>query len=89
MLTVQINENEIKEMCRERISDLIKEVDSELVFWDSAELMKRTGMSWNTIQGTFFFDPRFKKRKVGGKWRYPARETRKFLEMWLDEQPRG
>jgi hypothetical protein len=43
-------------------------------------------MSWDTIQATFFFDPRFPKRKVGGKWYYPVRETRQFLETWLDEQ---
>ncbi|WP_429373779.1 group-specific protein [Paenibacillus sp. DS2015] len=76
-------------MCRERINTLIKEVDAEYVFWDSKELMKRTCMSWNTIQNTFFFDPRFIKHKVGTKWYFPVRETREFLEKWLREQPVG
>ncbi|AFC28362.1 hypothetical protein PM3016_1437 [Paenibacillus mucilaginosus 3016] len=87
MLKVQIDETEFQRLCRDRIADLVKEVEAELVFWDSAELKKRTCMSWNTIQELFFFDPRFPKRKIGSKWYFPARETRRFLEQWLIEQP--
>lgn len=88
MISVQIDEAKVLEIARERIAELIKEADTELVFWDSRELMKRTQMSWNFIQEQFFHDPRFPKRKVGTKWFFPARETRKFLEKWIDEQPR-
>ncbi|WP_138225685.1 group-specific protein [Paenibacillus algicola] len=86
MLTINIDENEVKKMCRERVEELVKEVDSEYVFWDSTELKKRTCMSWNTIQDNFFFDPRFPKVKVGGKWYFPVKETRDFLKTWLLEQ---
>lgn len=88
MLTVQINENEVRELCKERIADLLKEVDADMVFWDTSELKRRTCMSWNHIQNTFFFDPRMPKFKVGRDWRFPARETREFLEKWLQEQRR-
>jgi hypothetical protein len=84
-LNVEINKSEMLRLCREEISEKVKELDAEFVFWDTAELRKRTCMSWSTIQDTFFYDPRFPKRKVGGKWYFPVRETRQFLEMWLDE----
>lgn len=86
MLSVKVDETEIKKIAREQIAELVKEVDAEFVFWDSAELKKRTCMSWDTIQSTFFHDPRFKKRKIGGKWYYPVRETKDFLETWIEEQ---
>ncbi|MDQ0491871.1 group-specific protein [Paenibacillus brasilensis] len=86
MLSVKVDEIEIKKIAREQITELVKEVDSEFVFWDTAELKKRTCMSWDTIQSTFFHDSRFKKRKIGGKWYFPAKETRAFLEAWLKEQ---
>jgi len=89
MLTVKVDEAEVKELCRERIRELVKEVDAEYVFWDAKELIKRTCMSWNFIQQQFFFDPRFPKYKVGSKWYFPARETRQFLERWLREQGEG
>ncbi|WP_308642480.1 group-specific protein [Paenibacillus nuruki] len=89
MLNVQIDEHAIKTLCRETIENLVKEVDAEYVYWDTAELKKRTCMSWNTIQENFFFDNRFLKRKVGGKWYFPAKETREFLTKWLQEQPRS
>ncbi|AIQ63292.1 group-specific protein [Paenibacillus stellifer] len=75
-------------LCRERIEQVTKEIDAEFVFWDTRELMRRTCLSWNTIQSLFFFDSRFPKHKVGGKWLFPARETRQFLETWLSEQPK-
>jgi hypothetical protein len=88
VLTVQLDEAEIRKLCLLKISELVKEVDAELVFWDTAELKKRTCMSWNTIQDTFFYDARFMKHKVGSKWYFPVRETRAFLEQWLSEQMR-
>jgi len=87
LVTVQVDESEIKQLCREKIEAFLKEVDGEYVFWDSAELQRRTCMSWNFIQDTFFFDPRFPKKKVRTKWLFPARETRRYLEQWLTEQP--
>lgn len=89
MLQVQIDEVAVKEQIRERITELVKEVDAEMVFWDAKELMRRTCMSWNFIQQQFFFDPRFPKFKVGNKWYFPARETREFLVKWLHEQRRN
>lgn len=86
LLNVQIDKSEVMRLCHEKISELVKEVDADYVFWDTAELKKRTCMSWNTIQEAFFFDPRFPKRKVGSKWYFPARETRSFLVQWLLEQ---
>lgn len=66
ILSVNVNKTEVMKMCREQIELLVKEVDSEYVFWDTSELKRRTCLSWNTIQSLFFFDPRFPKRKIGG-----------------------
>lgn len=89
MLTVQINEAEVREEIRRQVAEKLKEADTELVFWDAKELMRRTCMSWNFIQQQFFFDPRFPKFKIGNKWYFPARETREFLLRWLKEQKRS
>jgi phage pi2 protein 07 len=89
LINININQSELRELCKQRIDELVREADAELVFWDAKELMRRTCMSWNFIQQQFFFDPRFPKRKVGNKWYFPAREARTFLEKWLDEQKTG
>ena len=87
LVSVTVDEEEARKLVRERIAQLVKEVDVDYVFWDTAELKKRTCMSWNTIQDAFFHDQRYIKRKVGSKWYFPARETRAFLEQWLHDQP--
>lgn len=89
MLKIEINQQEVKQLYLEKLEEKIKELENELVFWDVNELMRRTGMCWNTIQKEFFFDPRFKKHKVGTKWRFPGEESKKFLLQWLSEQPRS
>lgn len=86
MLTVQINEEEVKKIYQERLDALIRESEESRVFWDTQELRRQTCMSWNKILDTFFYDPKFPKRKIGGKWFFPARETRMFLERWISEK---
>ncbi|ARJ23001.1 hypothetical protein JFU03_10285 [Bacillus sp. TH44] len=78
---MQIDERAIRRLYLEKF----KEVDAEFVFWDTSELKKRTCMSWTTIQKEFFFDQRFQKFKVGGKWYFPAKEKKAFLLNWLTE----
>jgi len=86
MLTINIDQQEVRNLYLQKIEETLKKIDTELVFWDRNELMRRTGMSWNSILEEFFYDPRFKKYKVGNKWRFPAEETKRFLLIWLSEQ---
>ncbi|CCC85735.1 DUF771 domain-containing protein [Paenibacillus sp. P2(2022)] len=86
MLSVSVDEKEAFQLVKSKIAEVLKEADVEYVFWDAAELKRRTCMSWNFIQEQFFYHPGFPKRKVGSKWYFPARETREFLENWLLEQ---
>jgi phage pi2 protein 07 len=86
MINVQIDQQEVRHLYMEKLEEKIKEIDAELVFWDARELERRTCMSWNTMQKEFFFHPDFPKCKVGGKWYFPAQETRKFLLQWIIER---
>ncbi|WP_058302863.1 group-specific protein [Gorillibacterium timonense] len=85
MIEIHIDQHQVNEFVKEKISDILKQLDSDYVFWDSKQLSKLTCMSWGTIQSTFFFHPDFQKHKIGGKWYFPAREAREFLERWLKE----
>jgi len=86
VLSIQVDEAEVRELCRERISTLIKEVEGEYIFWDRKELERKTCMSWPLILKSFFYDKRFKKHKIGNKWYFPVKETKEFLLTWLSEQ---
>ncbi|WP_191556428.1 group-specific protein [Metabacillus idriensis] len=86
MISIDINEREVKQLYLEKLQEKIKEVDVELLFWDRKELERRTCMSWDTIQKQFLHDPRFPKHKVGAKWYFPAREASHFLITWIKER---
>ncbi|MED1801750.1 group-specific protein [Brevibacillus porteri] len=86
MFRIEIDEDEVVKLIRERISELVNEVEAEQVFWDRKDLIRNTKMSWPTILNQFFYDQRFPKYKVGSKWYFPARDARAFLEKWVYEQ---
>ncbi|AUJ23156.1 group-specific protein [Virgibacillus dokdonensis] len=86
MIQVHVDEEEIKQLYQDAIEKRLNELDQEKVFWDSSDLKRRTSMSWNTIQDTFFHDERFPKVKLGGKWFYPAKEAQAFLIQWMEER---
>ena len=86
MLKVEVDELKVEQLMLQKIGEAIQDYDAELVFWDTAELKRRTCMSWSTIQEKIFFEDGFPKTKVGGKWYYPAKETREFLLKWLKER---
>ncbi|MDC3414304.1 group-specific protein [Terrihalobacillus insolitus] len=83
MLQIQVDEEVIKELYQKAIDERLKELDQELVYWDTKELKRRTCMSWNTILNTFFWEDDFPKVKIGGKWYFPADEAKRFLNQWL------
>jgi hypothetical protein len=89
MLEIHIDENRFEEMMLHEIEKKIKQLEAHTTFWDLEELKKQTCMSFNNIREKFFYDPRFPKYKVGGKWYMPAKECEAFLLQWIKEQPRN
>jgi hypothetical protein len=85
LINVNVDQDEVRRLYLEELKKHINKVDAELLFWDTKELTKRTSMSLSTIQKEFFYDSRFPKRKVGGKWYFPVEKTKEFLLMWLEE----
>ena len=88
MISVDIDQQEVKELVLEKVEEAVKNYNAEMVFWDANELKRRTCMSWNTMQKNFFYHPDFPKYKVGSKWYFPAEKTKEFLISWLEEQKR-
>lgn len=88
MISVKVDEELLKEMVKQEIKEKLKKADRELIFFDFKELKRLTCLSENTIRTTFFYEPDFPKYKVGGKWLFPANETREYLLNWLSKQPR-
>jgi len=89
MIQIQIDENIAEEMFLQEIKKRVNSIQAKLSYWDLNELSRQTCMSIGSIKEKFFFDPRFPKYKVGGKWYMPAAECEAFLLQWIKEQPRN
>lgn len=89
VLTINLDEKEIEQRFLEELRKRLDKIENTKTFWDMKTLCKQTCLSENTIKERFFYDSRFPKYKVGGKWLMPAKETEEFLLKWLKEQPRN
>lgn len=89
MLSVQLDERMIESLFLEELKKRLDQLENKLTYWDMKTLCKQTCLSENTIKEKFFYDARFPKYKVGGKWMFAAKETEEFLIIWLKEQSRN
>lgn len=87
MISVQLDEKEIEKRFIEELKKRLEHIEQRRTLWDMKELCRQTCMSENTIKEKFFYDKRFPKRKIGGKWYFPAVATENFLLSWIEEQP--
>lgn len=87
MLTIQIDEKALENQYLLEMRKRLEQLERRHTFWDMKELMKQTCMGENSIKEKFFYDPRFPKRKLNGKWYFPAAECEAFLLEWIKEQP--
>lgn len=87
MISVQLDESVVEQIFVNELQKRLNQIEQRLTLWDMKELCKQTCMSENSIKEKFFFDNRFPKYKLGGKWYFPAAECEKFLLMWIKEQP--
>ncbi|MED1419053.1 hypothetical protein [Bacillus smithii] len=88
MISIQLDERRLEQRFLEELRKRLDKIEQSQTFWDMKTLCKKTCLSENTIKERFFYDPRFPKFKVGGKWLFPAKECEEFLLTWLKEQPR-
>ncbi|PED05284.1 hypothetical protein [Bacillus pseudomycoides] len=86
MLNIQLDDKIIEQRFLEELRKRLDQIEQRRTFWDMKELCKQTSMSENTIKEKFFYDDRFLKYKIGGKWYFPAIDAENFLLMWIKEQ---
>lgn len=86
MLNIQLDEQLIENLFLEELRKHLNQIEHKFTLWDMKELCRQTCMSENTVKEKFFYDNRFPKYKIGGKWYFPAAEAEAFLLMWLREQ---
>ncbi|MEE8669255.1 group-specific protein [Heyndrickxia faecalis] len=89
MFTIQIDEKLVEQKFDEELKRRLDRIQDNRTFWDMKELCRQTCLSENTIKERFFYDKRFPKFKVGGKWLFPAKEAEEFLIKWLHEQAKN
>lgn len=87
MISVQFDDREIEQRFQEELRKRLDRAEHSRTLWDMKELCRQTSMSENTIKDRFFYDKRFPKRKIGGKWYFPAKQAEEFLLLWIKEQP--
>ncbi|WP_182103752.1 hypothetical protein [Niallia taxi] len=87
MINIKVDENYVEHLFLQELEKRLNDLESRSTLWDMKKLIKQTNMSENSIKEKFFYDSRFPKYKVGGKWYFPTREAEQFILTWIKEQP--
>ncbi|PEA80791.1 hypothetical protein [Bacillus pseudomycoides] len=86
MLNINVDKQMVEQIFFKELRKRLDQIEHRKTLWDMKELCKQASMSENTIKEKFFYDERFPKYKIGGKWYFPALEAENFLLMWIKEQ---
>lgn len=87
MLTIHFDEKAVEDQFLAELRKKLEQIEKRHTFWDMKELARQTCMSESSIKEKFFYDPMFPKRKLNGKWYFPAAECEAFLLEWIRDQP--
>lgn len=84
MLELTIDQSRIEEMAREAIDAKLKNMDQEIYFMDSKQVVKYVNMSWNSFNTHIMNDPNFNAAiRLGSKWLFDKKELDKYLDKFF------
>lgn len=84
MLQLTIDQEVIEQMAREAIEQRVKEIENTLFFMTTKEVLRYTGMSWNSFNDIFMSDSEFTAAiRLGNKWLFNKEELDSYLDKFF------
>lgn len=85
MITLNINEEMLKEMYNQKIEEYLSTVERESMFMTFNDLVKYLNMSNVSIREFLLWRNDFPKIRLGSKWLFPRKEVAAFMMKYLEE----
>ena len=85
MITIEVDQEKLKELYLQRIDEHSQEHESEVFFMNSKQLAIYLNMSCNTIVTHLLYDEEFPKIRLGSKWLFHKKEVNKYMEKYYNE----
>ncbi len=85
MITLNINEEMLKEMYNQKIEEYLSTVERESMFMTFNDLVKYLNMSNVSIREFLLWRNDFPKIRLGSKWLFPRKEVAVFMMKYLEE----
>lgn len=84
---IEIDEAELEEKIDAIITQQVEEkIIEDKVLWTVKDLAHQLSIGQTKLRETILLDPRLPKFKIGSNWRFPVKETRLFIDLWVQEQ---
>ncbi len=85
MISFEIDQELLKELYLQKVEEHLQEIEMEVFFIDSKQLVTYLNMSWNTIVSHLLYDEKFPKVRLGSKWLFNRKEVQEFMEKYYLE----
>ncbi|PUB18239.1 helix-turn-helix domain-containing protein [Paenisporosarcina sp. OV554] len=85
MINLQLDENLLEQIYKEKVDDYLKSVEKESMFMTFNDLVKYLNMSNVSIREYILWRNDFPKIRLGRKFLFPRKEVANFMEKYLEE----
>ena len=85
LITLKIDEEELKELYLQRVEEHLKELETDVFFMNSKQLSAYLNMSWKTIVTHFLYEEDFPKVRLGAKWLFNKKEVQEYMDKYYVE----
>ncbi|MBK5446459.1 MULTISPECIES: helix-turn-helix domain-containing protein [unclassified Peribacillus] len=85
MISFEIDQELLKELYLQKVEEHLQEIEMEVFFMDSKQLVTYLNMSWNTIVSHLLYDEKFPKVRLGSKWLFNRKEVQEFMKKYYVE----
>lgn len=86
MINIEVNQEQLKQLYLQKIDERLEELDQEVFFMNSKQMLKVVNLSWNTFNEVFLGDPKFPVVRLGNgkKFLYPRKEVFAYLDKFYE-----
>lgn len=79
MITLEVNQEELKEIYLQKIDEKLKEFENDVFFMNSKQLTTYLNMSWASVEKHMLHDTEFGAIRLGSKWLFHKKTVDEYM----------
>lgn len=79
MITLEIDQKELKDLYLQKVEERLKEIEETVFFMNSKQLTAYLNMSWASVEKHMLHDEEFGAIRLGSKWLFHKKTVDEYM----------